>query len=43
MTATCRARAVHERMPVWKSVQLKAGGRGGGPPGSALEQIVGHE
>jgi len=30
-------------MPVWKSVQLKAGGRGGGPPGSALEQIVGHE
>ena len=29
-------------MPVWKSVQLKAGGRGGGPPCSALEQIVGN-
>ena len=27
-------------MPVWKSVQLKAGGRAGGPPCSALEQIV---
>ena len=25
-----------------KSVQLKAGGRGGGPPCGALEQIVGH-
>ena len=43
MTATCRARAVHERMPVWKSVQLKGGGRGGAAPCSALEQIVGHE
>ena len=43
MTATCRARAVHERMPVGKSVQLKAGGRGGGPPCGALEQIVVHE
>ena len=38
MTATCRARAVHERMPVWKSVQLKGGGRGGGPPCGALER-----
>jgi hypothetical protein len=43
MTATCRARAVHERMPVRNSMQLKGGGRGGAPPCSALEQIVVHE
>ena len=42
-TVSCEARAVDERMARRKSVQLKAGGRGGGPPCGALEQIVGHK
>ena len=37
-TVSCEARAVDGRMARRKSVQLKAEGRGGGPPCSALER-----